>query len=58
MDVQNCFKWANYGLFKLIFALFKQYFVHKTVGYTRMRNQIVGVTGKHADHCTMSRIVE
>ena len=44
-------KWANNGLFLLIFVLFKQFCTEKPVeGLIRIRTCMAGVEGKHADY--------
>ena len=43
-------KWANPGLFLFIFILFKHKFYRKTVGFSRIRTQIIRVECEHADH--------
>ena len=51
-------KWANHGLFLIIFVLFKHKFFRKTVGVNRIRTRIIGVEGEHADHLTTTSAQE
>ena len=46
------FKWDNQGLFCLFSFFSNTNFTEKTVGFSRIRTQIVGVEGGHADHLT------
>ena len=43
---------ANTGLFLFILVLFIQKFYRKSIGFSVIQTQIVGVEGEHADHLT------
>ena len=48
----NVFNMANTGLFLFILVLFIQKFYRKSIGFSVIQTQIVGVEGEHADHLT------
>ena len=43
---------ANTGLFLFILVLFIQKFYRKSIGFSVIQTQIVGVEGEHADQLT------
>ena len=45
-------KWANPGFLLFIFELIKQKIYRKTIGFSEIRTQIVGVEGVNTDHLT------
>ena len=45
-------KLANPGLFVVYFRSFQTQYYRKTVGFSGIRTQIVGVEGEHTDHLT------